>query len=112
MDKKKMLWIGDKMENSIKELEEIEEMLKKFKNAVLFYSEVNSIDINFLNNQDLENIESVAYQLQIATSGFDLEKYENNTEMQYFIFETWQKEAQIAMEVAEQVLKNFLEENL
>lgn len=91
---------------------DIQEMLYKYKNSILFNSEVNSIDLNFLGSQDLENIESAAYQLQIAISGFDLEKYENNTEMQYFIFETWQKEAQIAMEVAEQVLKNFLEENL
>lgn len=91
---------------------DIQEMLYKYKNSILFNVEVNSIDLNFLGNQDLENIESTAYQLQIAISGFDLEKYENNTEMQYFIFETWQKEAQIAMEVAEQVLKNFLEENL
>ena len=94
------------MENDIKE------MLNKFKNSILFYAEVNSIDLNFLDNQDLENIESAAYQLQIAISGFDLEKYKNNTDMLYFIFETWQKEAQIAMEVAEQVLKNFLEENV
>lgn len=94
------------MENDIKE------MLNKFKNSILFNAEVNNIDLNFLDIQDLENIESAAYQLQIATSGFDLEKYKNNTDMQYFIFETWQKEAQIAMEVAEQILKTFLEENL
>lgn len=91
---------------------DIQEMLNKFKNSILFYAEVNSFDINFLDNQDLENIESAAYQLQIAISGFDLKKYENNTDMLYFIFETWQKEAQIAMEVAEQILKNFLEENV
>ena len=91
---------------------DIQEMLYKYKNSILFYAEVNSIDINFLDKQDLENIESSAYQLQIAISGFDLEKYENNTDMMYFIFEAWQKEAQIAMEVAEQVLKNFLEENV
>lgn len=91
---------------------DIQEMLYKYKNSILFNAEVNSIDLNFLGSQDLENIESAAYQLQIAISGFDLERYENNTDMQYFIFETWQKEAEIAMEVAEQVLKNFLEENL
>ena len=94
------------MENDIKE------MLNKFKNSILFNAEVSNIDLNFLDNQDLKNIESAAYQLQIAISGFDLERYENNTSMMYFIFETWQKEAQIAMEVAEEILKNFLEENL
>ena len=90
---------------------DIQEMLYKYKNSILFYAEINNIDLNFLDNQDLEDIESSAYQLQIAISGFDLEKYVNNTDMQYFIFETWQKEAQIAMKVSEQVLKNFLEEN-
>ena len=91
---------------------DIQEMLYKYKNSILFYTEVNNIDLNFLCNQDLKDIESSAYQLQIAISDFDLEKYENNIDMQYFIFETWQKEAQIAIEVSEQVLKNFLEENV
>ena len=94
--------------------EDVQQMIYKFKNSILFYAEVNGIDLNFLDIQDLKNLESAAYQLQIAISGFDLERYEsgNDSTMLYFIFETWQKEAQIAMEVAEQVLKNFMEENL
>lgn len=91
---------------------DIQEMLYKFKNSIMFLAEINNIDRNFLDIEDLKQIESAAYQLQIAITGFDLELYENNTEMQQFIFETWQEEAQIAETVSMQILRTFMEENL
>lgn len=91
---------------------DIQEMLYKFKNSIMFLAEINNIDRNFLDMEDLKRIESAAYQLQIAITGFNLELYENNTDMQQFIFETWQEEAQIAETVSMQILRTFMEENL
>ena len=91
---------------------DVQEMLTKFKRATMFLAEVYQIDANFLDMVDLESIETVANELQIPITGFNLEMYENNTTMQYFIFEIWKQEAEIAAEVTETVIQNYWEENL
>lgn len=91
---------------------DVKEMLTKFKTTTMFLVEVYQVDANFLSMTNLKNIEIAAQELQIPITGFNLEMYENNTKMQYFIFEIWKKEAEIAAKVTEKVIQNYWEENL
>lgn len=88
------------------------EMLEKFKNSIRFCEIINSVDLNFLDMENLKQIEIIAQELQIAISGFDLDMYKHDDEMVEFIFKIWKKEAQIALEVSEKILKKYMEEYL
>lgn len=91
---------------------DVQEMLTKFKRSTMFLTEIYQTNENFLDITDLEFIEITAQELQIPITGFNLEIYKGNTEMQYFIFGIWKKEAEIAAEVTEKVIQNYWEENL
>ena len=83
------------------------ELLYKFESIMVLQTIIDHVDLNFLDKSDLENIEEIAYDLDIELTEFNIEGlYNSQYEAIEHIYNTWQNDVnEIYHEVRNGLLK-------